>query len=301
MEDLEISVVGKNICAKLGEGPHWDTNTQKLLYVDAFGYSVHVLDVDTGKDKSYQLDDIVGCVVPRKKGGSVIVGCKRRLIFLDLETGEQEVVATVDEDKPENHLNDGKCDPVGRFWVGSMGHEREPTILELEQGSLFSLTGDKKLTKWVDKISISNGMSWSLDKKTFYYIDSVTRKIDAFDYEEKTGAISNRRTAFKFDPSYGYADGMTIDAEGMLWVAMYDGWKVVRFNPVSGEVLREVKLPVAKVTSCCWGGPNLDELFVTCESLRLTPEEKKAQPLAGSIFRVKNLGTHGLPAVPFDG
>lgn len=217
------------------------------------------------------------------------------------QTGKKELVVTVDEDKPENHLNDGKCDPLGRLWVGSMAHEIEPAQPAREQGTLFSLSGDRKLTKWVDKITISNGMTWSLDKKMFYYIDSFLRTIYAFDYDEEAGAISNRRIAVKNDPSLGYPDGMTIDAEGMLWVAMYDGWKVVCFNPVTGDIIREVDIPVAKVTSCCWGGPNLDELFVTCESLRLSPEEKKAQPLAGSIFRVKNLGTHGFPAIPFDG
>lgn len=216
-------------------------------------------------------------------------------------TGQQEVVATVDEDKPENHFNDGKCDPAGRFWAGTKGRETGVGILPPEQGSLFSLSGDRKLTKWIDKITISNGMTWSLDEKTFYYIDTVTSKIDAFDYNDEAGAISNRRSAVQVDPSLGYPDGMTIDSEGMLWVAMYDGWKVVRFNPTSGARLRTVDLPVAKVTSCCWGGKNLDELFVTCESLRLSPEERKAQPLAGSVFRIKNLGTRGLPAIAFNG
>lgn len=297
----DISVVSGDICTKLGEGPTWDAATQKLFFVDALAYSVHVLDVETGKAKNYQLDGIVGCVVPRKRGGSVILACERTIRFLDLETGQQEIVATVDEDKPENHFNDGKCDPVGRFWVGTKGRETGAGILPPEQGSLFSLNGDRKLTKWIDKITISNGMTWSLDKKTFYYIDTVTSKIDAFDYDHEAGAISNRRTAVQIDPAFGYPDGMTIDSEGMLWVAMYDGWKVVSFNPVSGAMLRKVDMPVAKVTSCCWGGSNLDELFVTCESLRLSPEEKKTQPLAGSVFRIKNLGTHGSPAKAFDG
>ncbi|CAH3173214.1 unnamed protein product [Porites lobata] len=297
----EISVLGKNVRAKLGEGPHWDTTTQKLLWVDSFDHSVHILDVEKGEDRSYQLDGIVGSVVPRKRGGSVLVATQTSLIFLDLKTGEKEVVATVDDDKPENHLNDGKCDPVGRFWVGSMGPEPKPTQVVPEQGSLFSFTGDRKLTKWIDKITISNGMTWSLDKKTFYYIDTATSQIDAFDYDQEAGSISNRRTAVKIDLSHGFPDGMTIDADGMLWVAMYDGWKVLCCNPMSGDIVRQVDLPVAKVTACCWGGPNLDELYVTCESFRLSTEERKAQPLAGSVFTIRNLGTHGFPSAVFDG
>lgn len=297
---FEISVV-KESCSQLGEGPHWDETTQRLIWVDILGHSVHLLDTVTGKDVKYHFDGPVGAAVPRKRGGSLLVAVNRDFIFLDLETEQKEVVASVDKDKPENRFNDGKCDPAGRFWAGTMGPEERPVCVKPHQGSLFSLDCNMAVRSLVDKLSISNGIAWTPDKKTLYHVDSFENKIDAFDYDELSGVISNRRNVIVVDHSLGAPDGMTIDEDGMLWVAMYNGWKVAKFNPCSGEYLTHVDLPIAKVTSCCWAGTNYDELLVTSESARLTPEEKQQQPLAGSIFRVKNLGTTGSPAVAFHG
>ncbi|XP_068687858.1 regucalcin-like [Montipora capricornis] len=296
----EISVV-KERCAQLGEGPHWDESTRRLIWVDIFGQSVHLLDPITGKDEKYNFDGPVGAAVPRKKGGSLVVAAKRDFIFLDLETGKQEIVASIDGDKPGNRFNDGKCDPAGRFWAGSMGPEPIPTKVVPHQGSLYSLNYDYKVQSHVDKISISNGIAWDTGKRIFYHVDTADRKIDAFDYDETSGALFNRRTVINVDPAIGHPDGMTIDVEGMLWVAIYNGWKIIRYDPDTGRCLSYVDLPVRIVTSCCWAGASYDELIVTSESARLTAEEKQEQPLAGSIFRIKNLGTNGSPSVSFNG
>ncbi|CAH3017168.1 unnamed protein product [Porites evermanni] len=296
----DISVV-KEGCSELGEGPHWDEKTQRIIWVDILGHSVHLLDPVTGKDDQYKFDGPVGAAVPRQKGGSLVVAAKRDFLFLDLETGHKEVVTSIDNDKPDNRFNDGKCDLTGRFWAGTMGPEPIPTKVVPNQGSLYSLNCDLTVQHLVDKVSISNGIAWNGEKKAFYHVDTFERKIDAFDYDETSGALLNRRTIVKVDPSLGYPDGMTIDVDGMLWVAMYNGWKIVRYNPDTGQCLSQLNLPVCKVTSCCWAGVNHDELIVTSERARLSPEERLQQPLAGSIFRIKNFGTGGLPAVAFNG
>ncbi|KAL9958792.1 hypothetical protein ACROYT_G035853 [Oculina patagonica] len=288
----DLSVV-KESCAQLGEGPHWDETTQRLIWVDILGQSVHLLDPATGKDVKYNFDGPVGAAVPRIRGGCLLVAANRDLIFLDLETGQKEVIASVEKDKPGNRFNDGKCDPAGRFWAGTMGPEPVASYVIPEQGTLYSLDCNHTVHSWFDKISVSNGIAWTTDKKTFYHVDSFESRIDAFDYDDTRGAISNRRNVLKIDLSLGFPDGMTIDKDGMLWVA--------RFNPYTGEYLSQIDLPVSKVTSCCWAGKNYDELIVTSERARLSPEEKQQQPLAGSLFRVKNLGTRGIQAVPFNG
>ncbi|XP_032241153.1 regucalcin [Nematostella vectensis] len=297
----EISVL-EGCFAQLGEAPHWDEQSSKLVYVDILGKSVHLYDAATGKDTKYDFDDTVGAAVPRKTGGSVVVLCGRSYTYLDLETGKKEVVATVDEDKPNNRFNDGKCDPAGRFWAGSMGPEPRATEVVPEQGSLFCLHADGAVTKHDSKITISNGLGWSPDNKTMYFIDSIpARCVYAYDFDMPTGSISNRRIAVQVDPLYGVPDGMSVDSDGMLWVAMYNGGKVVRYDPSNGKELSVIEFPVSKTTSCCWMGPDYDQLIVTSERCRLSQEEKDAQPLAGSVFRVKNLGAKGLPSIPFNG
>ncbi|EDO36541.1 predicted protein, partial [Nematostella vectensis] len=150
-------------------------------------------------------------------------------------------------------------------------------------------------------VTISNGLAWSNDGKTLYYVDSIPRTVSAFDYDVASGNLSNRRVAIQLPPSRGEPDGMTIDKDGMLWIAIWDEGKVVRFDPNTGEELQSVSFPVARTTSCCWAGPNYDELIVTTARIGLTPSQLRDQPLAGSIFRVKNLGTRGSPAVKYHG
>ncbi|XP_031571874.1 regucalcin-like [Actinia tenebrosa] len=300
MTKPEISVVSE-CCTDLGEGPFWDNTIHRCLYVDILGKSIHLLDPTTGKDQKYQFEDTIGAAVMRKKGGSVLLTSGLKIIFLDLETQKQETVATVDGDKPHNRFNDGKCDPAGRFWSGTMGPEPRPVEVVPEQGTLYSFDKNHKVQSHFNKITISNGLAWSPDDKTFYFVDSFLGCVYAFDYDLASGSIDNKRVAIQIDPSHGVPDGITVDVDGMLWIAMYNGGKVARYNPTTGNVITTVNFPVTKTTSVCWAGPNYDELLVTSERKRLSPEEKKQQPLAGSIFKVKNLGTGGLPSIPYDG
>jgi sugar lactone lactonase YvrE len=193
-----------------------------------------------------------------------------------------------ESDTPTNRYNDGKCDPYGRFWIGSMAQDHSPGA-----GNLFTVYPDLTAKLQCNRISISNGLAWSNDYETLYYIDSPTRCVQAFNYDASTGNLSNRRIAFTIPEAEGTPDGMTIDREGMLWIAHWDGWQIGRWNPDTGEKLVAWKLPAAQITSCTFGGPNLDDLYITSAREGLSVEDLYNQPLAGSVFVVKNCGYQG--------
>jgi len=184
-----------------------------------------------------------------------------------------------------------------------MGPEASPGNVEKEKGSVFCVEKDGSLSTKFDKVNIANGLAWSSDHKTFYYIDSLLRTVDAFDYNVETGEIKNRRTAINvqsFEPFEHIPDGMCIDAEGMLWVALFNGGKVIRCDPNTGKKLSEIVMPVKQTTSCCFAGPNLDQLIVTSASL-LSEEELNQQPKAGNVLRIRNVGVCGLQGVSYAG
>jgi len=237
--------------------------------------------------------------VPRAEGGYVI-GRDQTFSFLDWDTAGVSTIAAVDHGT-NNRMNDGKCDASGRLWAGSMGHEPSPAVVEPQMGSLFSLDKDHVVRSHRSKVDLSNGLAWTQDNKTMFFIDSVPRKIYAFDFDIDAGVISNERTAIAFGSdtlsTHGYPDGMCIDLEGKLWIACYSVGKVIRFDPETGAELQTVELPATATTSCCWGGPDYDELFVT-SGIRNLPGP---QPLAGSVFRVTNLGARGAPAPVYCG
>ena len=212
---------------------------------------------------------------------------------LNLETGKSSLVATPQNHNPDNRFNDGKCDPAGRFWAGTM---ETPT----QKGALFRLDRDLSVRRMLGGVGCSNGIAWSFDNKTMYYIDTNTSKIDAFQYDITTGEISNRRTAVAIPESLGSPDGMTMDAKGNLWVAHWDGWCVCCWDPNTGHLTRKVALPVSRPTSCAFGGPGFATLYITSAAFGLDPTALKNQPGAGGIFCF-DPGVPGRPAMSFEG
>jgi sugar lactone lactonase YvrE len=282
--------------ARLGEGAVWDADRQLLYWVDIEGYAVHAFDPATGRDQSFALGDSVGTVVPRAKGG-VALTLGRAFAILDLETRRLSVLVEPDEEKARrgNRFNDGKCDPRGRFWAGTMAVSEAAAA-----GALYRLDADGSVHRMLEGVSISNGIVWSLDRDLMYYIDTPTREVAVFDYDDPTGAIANRRVAARFPAGHGWPDGMTMDAEGLLWVAEWDGGCVSRWDPATGKLARRIKIPVSRVTSCAFGGPDLEELYVTTAWSRLDPDRRRAQPQAGGLFRLRP-GVKGVPAFSFAG
>lgn len=300
---MSVSVVIKNAASTTGEGPHWVPGARVLWHVDITANDVHRYDVTTGQDSKVHLDDTVSFVTPTKSNPeSLVIGLGRRISLLDWKTGSVSHLTDELDVGTKNRFNDGKCDPSGRLWAGTMGHEPRPGGsaggLERHMGSLYSLTKGQ-LKHHLGKIDISNGLDWTSDHRTMFYIDSVPRKVYAFDFDITKGEISNQRVAVDFDDGpqdRGVPDGCCLDAEDKLWVACYGGGCVIRFDPETGKELQQVKIPAKRTTSCCFGGDNLDELYVTCGKFGMTEEEfKNEQPLAGSVFKVTGLGVKGKP------
>ncbi|CAG7654411.1 SMP-30/gluconolactonase/LRE family protein [Paenibacillus allorhizosphaerae] len=280
--------------ASLGEGPCWDAENGLLYWVDILGHRVHIYDPATNRDRSIDVGQMVSAVVKRASGGFVIAA-KNGLYFLDPQTEELILITDPESGIPGNRFNDGKCDPAGRFWAGTMSMSGGKPA-----GSLYRLDSDGTLIKMMEGVACSNGLAWSPGRGTMYYIDSPTRQVTAMDYDVSTGRIGNRRAVITLPPGEGVPDGMTTDSEGMLWVAQWGGWKVSRWNPYTGERLETVSVPAAQVTSCAFGGPELNELYITSARTGLSESDLAQQPSAGGVFRWKSK-VKGMPAFAYGG
>ena len=286
-----------NLKADLGEGPIWHPPSQRLYWVNIMQGEVHVYDPATNTDRSVSVGQAVGTVVPRRSGG-VMLALNHGFASLDLDSGMLTMLQDPEKYLPENRFNDGKCDPAGRFWAGTMlngAGESDPP-----HGSLYSLDANHQVKHRLGHIRISNGIAWSLDKTTMYYVDSPDRRVDAFDYDEATGEIGNRRVAVAVAREYGMPDGMTIDAEGMLWVAGWGGGQVSRWDPSNGKFLETIQVPASQSSACAFGGPNLDELYITSARRGLDAATLAREPLAGGLF-VARPGVRGTEAFEFAG
>ena len=292
MSDVETVVDRRSL---VGEGAIWDARRQRLLWVDILGHLLFFYDPATGENRGINLLQAVGTVVPRAKGG-VVVALHNGFARLDTETERMTPIADPEADLPGNRFNDGKCDPAGRLWAGTMAFDG---MRDREQGALYCLDADGTVTRKLGRVSISNGIVWSADARTMYFIDTVKNDVRAFDYDLETGSIANERVTVRNDGD-GHFDGMTIDAEGMVWIALFGGGAVKRYDPETGQHLATIELPVTCVTSCAFGGPDLDQLYVTSASYRLTAAELAEQPLAGSLFRAVP-GACGVPAFEYGG
>ncbi len=265
----------------LGEGPLWLPESGQLVWVDIEGMKIRMWNPKTREEGSVSVGQRIGAVV-RASDGRMVCALEHGFYFLDLTTGELEPIVDPEAHLPGNRFNDGKCDPAGRFWAGTM-----PKSEDAPEGSLYRLDTDGSVHRMVGEISCSNGLGWSLDGRTMYYIDTGTRRVDRFDYDAASGNISNRRVVANIPVDQGFPDGMTVDAEGKLWVAHWGGYAVSRFDPDTGECLERIELPVSQVTSCCFGGDDLDELYITSASVGLSEEQLRQEPLAGSLFVYK--------------
>jgi sugar lactone lactonase YvrE len=281
--------------AALGEGAIWDYEKKVLYWIDIVGGEVHIYDPSVKKDKCIAVGQMPGTIVPRKNGG-LMVALQTGMHFLNEQSGELRFIVNPESHLSGNRYNDGKCDPAGRFWVGTVSLNCDIP----GAGSLYVMDNRLEVTKQLDGLTISNGIVWSLDHKYMYYIDTPTREIWSFRYDLESGKIWDKKVALSIPEEDGYPDGMTIDEDGMLWIALYGGWKVAQYNPLDGMKLKEIQLPVSNVTSCAFGGENLDELYITTARLGLGRDELISQPLAGGVFMAKP-GIKGIPCCKFSG
>ena len=278
------------VAAGLAEGPCWWAEKQVLLWVDIEASRIGLFDPQTARNNFLHLPAHVGAVVPTS-AGDLLLATATGFLRLDPSTEAVTLLSDPEADRPGNRFNDGKCDPWGRFWAGTMAYDFEPLA-----GALWRVNADFSCVRQRQGLTISNGLAWSQDRGTLYLIDSPTLNVLAFPLTN-SGEIAGEPSICVHIPEDWDAvpDGMCIDAEGMLWIALFGGGCVTRWDPVSGQRLERLALPCRQVTSCCFGGPHLDQLFITTARREMDAAAIKAEPLAGGLFQA-DVGVKGVPA-----
>ncbi|NCJ07212.1 SMP-30/gluconolactonase/LRE family protein [Synechococcales cyanobacterium C] len=275
--------------ARLGEGPLWDGVQQVLYWVDIYNHRVHIFDPDTGQDCHWDVGDVVSALA-LMADDRLLMAMGNRLATLNLTSGVVETLRGVDFPQASTRFNDGKCDPQGRFWIGSLAEEPG-------QAALYRYDPDGALQVMETGLTISNGLGWSPDGDIFYLTDSSARTIYAYRFEGETGQISDRTPLIQFTDEQIEPDGLTIDQDGNLWVALWDGWCLACISP-RGEELGRVQVPVPRPTCPTFGGPNLRDLYVTSASVGLSQKAIQQAFEAGDLFGI-TLPVRGIPTTPF--
>jgi sugar lactone lactonase YvrE/DNA-binding IclR family transcriptional regulator len=269
--------------AFLGEGPVWNAAEARLEWVDILAPALHNSDPAKGTDRVVEFDELVGAFAPCSRGGLVIAAQSGFALF-DPETRKTTPLIDPEADKPNNRFNDGKCDSRGRFWAGTMDMGVAPGA-----GSLYRLDRDGTAHCMERGIGIANGLGWSPDDRRMYFTDTLARTIFVYDFDAESGTIANRRVFAQTLDHMGVPDGLTVDAEGFVWSAQWDGWQLIRFDP-DGRIDQTVSLPVPRPTSCTFGGPGAETLYVTSARIRLSAQQLTEAPLSGSIFAIDGCG-----------
>ncbi len=276
--------------AELAEGPRWDARAQQLLWVDVLAGAVHAFDPASGRDVRRDLGRHVGAVAPFGED-SVVAAVREGFVRLDPD-GSEQTLASVLADQPGLRFNDGRADRAGRFWADTLCYQ-----MERGQAALFRLDVNG-CTEMVDGLGLGNGLDWSPDDRAFYLVDTLAQTVDTFDFDLHDGALGRRRRFLDIDPRLGSPDGLTVDAEGCVWVAIYGGGQVRRYTP-DGRLDSIVEVPEAtQTTSAGFGGPGLDTLFVTTALENLDRGARAAQTNAGAILAVRP-GTVGQPTASY--
>jgi sugar lactone lactonase YvrE len=284
---IRVHPVGQVRC-QWGEAPIWWGGG--LYHVDVEAGMVHRHDPADGSVKSWRVGQRVGTVVPRAAGGLVLAG-EHGFMFLDEESGRITPLVDPEAGIPGNRFNDGKCSPDGRFFAGTISLTRQPGAAKL-----YRLDPDHSVHEAYGPVTNSNGIAWSADGRTCYYIDTPRREVLAFDYDRQSGLLRGARAAFATGHIDASPDGMTIDAEGNLWIAFCHGGCVSCFDPANGNELHRIGLPCLETTACAFGGPDLGDLYVTT-GVHKTAEEEHA----GRLLVIRGLQVKGVPAFAYGG
>jgi len=284
-----------DIRSGLGEGPVWSELEQALYWLDCVKPAVYRYDPGTGENRQLDLplDSTIGTIAFRRRGG-YIMALESGIKVVEDDGKTVRLVCHPEKGRDENRYNDGKPDRSGRLFLGSLNKaDRDPT------GALYRINVDGSCRELDGPFVCANGMDWSLDNRIFYFVDSGSRNIFAYDYDPATGDLENRRVLATVAAEEGTPDGMCIDTEGFLWVAHWNGWRVSRFDP-QGRRERQIRMPVPQPTSLCFGGPDLDRLYITSAAMDLDRPTLEAAPLSGSLFMLEP-GVKGLPPSWFEG
>jgi sugar lactone lactonase YvrE len=283
--------------ADLGEGPIWHPDRKLVSWVELYEGRVNWLSLDGTAREPDEIGRRVGVAVPAA-GGAVALATDEGFSVLDGD-GSPRLVAPVENDGRDSFLNDGKCDAAGRFWAGTVGVNPETGLAVENAGSLYVLEPDGGVRVALSGLTLSNGLDWSPDGETLYFIDSFTWGIDAYPFDVDAGELGEPRRVLEIPREEGFADGMCVDADGCLWVAVWGPGEVRRYTP-SGELDAVVRLPVSEATSCAFAGDELDVLVITSASRLLDDEQRAQEPHAGSVFACRP-GARGQQTNPWGG
>jgi len=276
--------------AILGEGPGWDPVTARLIWLDILGSRVHWFDPATGRDTVMATEQHIGAAKARA-GGGIVANLRDGVGLYDADGAFRWLHH---EPVPGRRANDAAVDAAGTLWAGTMRYDEAPG-----GGALARFLPDGTVVPVLDDVAVSNGTDWSPDGTLMYYVDSPTRRVDVFDADPGTGEIRKRRPFARIEDGAGFPDGLTVDAEGCVWVALWDGGAVRRYTP-DGKLDRVVAVPAARTTACAFGGPRLTDLYITTATVGLDARTLAGQPLAGSLLVLPDAG-QGMPDVPFAG
>jgi sugar lactone lactonase YvrE len=277
MADVELVLAAGT---ELGEGPVWDDRRERLLFVDILRGDVHAFHPPTGTDRVVNVGRAVGAVALTTRGDWVLAA-GRGFVRANPETGHTTAMVDVEREDANTRMNDGAVDPAGRFWAGSCS-----LVGEAGRGTLYRLDPDGAVHRMLSPVTTSNGIDWSPDGRTMYYVDTRTRRIDAFDFDAAAGTFANRRPFVDFAGQAGRPDGLVVDAEGAVWVALWEGGAVRRYTS-DGQLDRSVTVPASLTTKCAFGGPALQDLYVTTATRGLDARARADQPLSGGLFRLR--------------
>jgi sugar lactone lactonase YvrE len=277
-----------------GSGAFWNHKTGELMWVDVTGKILNFYSPRKGHNKEMFIGQIIGAAVPAESG-QVIAALQNGIYLIDPLTGTKRLISAPEDTVPENRFNSGKCDPAGRFWAGTVNMDMKQGM-----GKLYRLDSDSTVHEMLEYASIPNGTVWSGDNTKMFYMDSPTQKVIAYDYDNETGEISNGKTAVEIPPEIGLPYGMTIDADNNLWIAIYGGAAVTCWNPETGEMLHEIKVPAKNVTSCAFGDEDFGTLYITTARQETDSEELKKYPHAGGVFKIRP-GVYGVKSAFFKG
>ena len=280
--------------ATLGEGACWFADEKRLYWVDILRCEVHRFDPASGRDEVRKTPCHVSLVQPTTRG-DLVLGTRDGIARMDFESGRFVLLCDPEAEVPGNRFNDGKPDPRGRLFAGTIAYDGSD-----KKAALWRIEPDLTFTKLIDQVGNSNGLGWSPDRKTFYWTDTKTSCVFGFDYDETTGGIRSRRVVVEVDKAVGRPDGMAVDAEGFLWTALWAGHGVARWNPATGEMVAKVECPAANVTCPAFGGPDLDVLYFTTAQKGREGAEASPEPEAGNLFAA-NVGVRGMAGFAFAG
>ncbi len=288
--DVRTAVVSS---AFLAEGPYWSAEEQKLYWVDILAPAVLQSDLKRGVAVTKPMPELVSALVPRRRGG-FIATTQHGIKALDIQSGTMSPIANPEASRPGNRFNDARCDARGRLWAGTLAIDTTPG-----EGSLYRLDVDGQIKRMDTGFHVSNGLAFSPDNRRLYFTDTGKRRIYVYDFDLDSGEVENRRVFHELPEGVGTPNGLTVDTEGYVWSAQWDGWCVTRYDP-DGQVERVINLPVPRPTSCVFGGPDFTTLFVTSARIRLSAQQLAEAPLSGSVFAV-DTGITGMPETPYAG